>query len=196
MDGMIAFTERVTLCEDGFYRWHYDMDMRNNRFLLRFLMKVMSLVMGIICLTALIMFSESSAFGPGMAMWIIGLCGGLILLTWAGYWVAVLVMKGSYRLHFEMNEETIALVHKPETQRLMHGIAVAALLTGSGTALSAAASSGRTSFSIVRRMKEFPEWDVLTLQSFLAGNQIWIPKEDYSFVRDFISSHVSPGTVR
>ena len=201
MNQMRKFTNRVTLYEDGCYRWYYDMDMRTNRCLLNVLMKVMGGVMAGICIVTLVLFSQSSRFTPGVAAVIIGSCGGMVLLTWLGYWLAALIMGFNYRVHFEMTEETIALVRKHSTQTMMRGMAVAATIAGlvtagggaalrTGAALNSAASSGFTWFTNVRGMKAHPEWDSVNLREFMGGNQIWIPAEDYDFVKEFIWTHI------
>ena len=45
--GMNEFPSRVTLYEDGVYRWSYDLDMWRNRYILNLVIKVLLLVLGI-----------------------------------------------------------------------------------------------------------------------------------------------------
>ena len=44
---MDMYPSRVTLFEDGIYRWSYDMDMWRNRYLLGQIIKILCIVLGI-----------------------------------------------------------------------------------------------------------------------------------------------------
>ena len=194
------FTDRVVKDESGVYRWYYDMDMRHNHYLRNVLFKVMGAVCVMIFLMFMFMFSESD-LGSG-AIWIaVGLPGGMFLLTALGYWLATLIMKGTYRVYFSMDDESIQLVRSKGTQAMMNSLGTIGFAAGmaagktgealrTGAMLSGAAGSGLTRFSDVRGITEHPEWDSVNLRELAGANQIWIPREDYDFVINFIREHV------
>ena len=52
---MNDYPSRVTLFDDGVYRWSYDLDMWRNRCLLNLILKILSLLLGIPALFILAM---------------------------------------------------------------------------------------------------------------------------------------------
>jgi len=52
---MNDYPSRVTLFDDGVYRWSYDLDMWRNRYLLNLILKILSLLLGIPALFILAM---------------------------------------------------------------------------------------------------------------------------------------------
>ena len=194
------FTDRVVKDENGVYRWYYDMDMRQNKYLRNVLFKVMGIICLAILVMMLLMFSGSD-LRDGALWLVVGLPGGMFLLTVLGWWLAVLIMKGKYRVYFSMDEDSIQLVRSKRTQAMMNSMgaigAAAGLAAGkpgeafrTGVMLSGAAASGLTYFKDVRGITEHPEWDSVNLRDITSGNQIWIPKEDYDFVVNFLRDHV------
>ena len=180
------FPSRVTLCEDGVYRWSYDMDMIRNRYLLIVLLKVTGGVCAASWLCLMLLFINN--MDSRIALLLAAIFLGIVALTAAGYYIAVAIMHGKYHLRFEMDEEAVQLIRKESTQRWMDLAAGAAMAVNrrAGNNLQSAAGSGLTWFNNVRGMKEWPQYDALNLRELTGANQIWIPHEDYAFVRDFI----------
>jgi len=118
-------------------------------------------------------------------------------LTAVGYYIAAAAMHGVYHLRFEMDENSIRLVRKESTQRMMNVVADVAVMSGmrNGRALQNAAESGSTAYSQVRGVKEHPEYNAFNLREIVSANQIWVCPEDYAFVRDYVLARV-PEKVR
>lgn len=217
---MDMYPSRVTLFDDGLYRWSYDMDMWHNRYLLGLIIKILCIVLGIPTLFVAVNvlknalpflergMTETMLFihGDLLSLTIIsGIWIGSILLTLIIYAICAAVMHGTWHLCFEMDESAVALVQSAETKARNSTLAtvaavveIAALFTGksnrslhaSSSALRTANESGTTSFDSVRRVRLHPDHDLIDLREFLGMNQIYAGAEDYPFVRDFILEHV------
>ena len=213
---MDMYPSRVTLFDDGLYRWSYDMDMWHNRYLLGLIIKILCIALGIPTLFVAVNvlknalpvlergMTETMLFihGDLLSLTIIsGIWIGSILLTLIIYAICAAVMHGVWHLCFEMDESSVALVQSAETKARNSTLAavaavveIAALFTGksnrslhaSSSALRTANESGITSFDSVRRVRLHPDYDLIDLREFLGMNQIYVELEDYPFVRDFI----------
>ena len=202
---MNDYPSRVTLYEDGVYRWSYDMYMWRNRFMLKHVLKIL----GAMC--ALLYFTMTGAFGFGRltlrtAALFLLIPAALFLLALLIYLICALAMRGRYHLRFEMDERTVALLQSDSTKRRNRVLAAAAAAAGSasgqrskalrvGAALGAADSVGITAFSDVTSVSLHPREDVIHLREWFAMNQIYVPAEDYAFVAAYIRDRI-PGKAR
>lgn len=212
---MNEFTDRVTLGEDGVYRWAYDMDMWHNRYLLKLVMKVLSLVLGIpllflaaMALKSAVPLLRSGLPGEQLTLSIRGdllaleimaaIFAGCLLLTLLIYAICAFVKGGTYRLRFAMDEEGVDLVRSAASQNTLDALSAIAFIAelfsskplNTATTIRTANASGKTAFSLVRRVRQHPECDVIDLREWFGMNQIYVRPEDYGFVRDFILAHV------
>jgi|GEM_PF-2201517 len=215
---MDSFSERITLFEDGVYRWYYDMDMWRNRYMIRLAIKVISLLMllpmllGVLSLLSRLPIVWGRELPGEMVMWLLGgdlqfllIIGGLwlgmLLLAELVYAICALAMKGTYRLYFQMDENAVALVRKPGTMEKLNAFgavaSVVGLLAGKpgealrvGSTLAVANNTGTSRFASTRRVKTVEKYDLLDLREFFGMNQIYVSKNDYENVRAFILERV------
>lgn len=200
MDGVKEYPARVTLFEDGVYRWSYDMDMWRNRYLLTFLVKVLAAICAPLC--ALILYWLGPKYMNLRTYLIMALCvAGLYAMMLGIYAVCALAMRGVYHLCYEMDAETVVLVQSPATRERNDTLSAIASLArvapGGGRlarrvggTLAMAEVVGTTYFANITRVRPHPEWDVINLREWFGMNQIYIGAEDYAFVRDYILDHV------
>ena len=96
------YPQRVTLGEDGIYRWTYDMDMRHNLFTFWFAMKLMLWIgLGI----GLVLFVMLIGSGIGGAVWMSLAFPAMMCLVWLiAYGVWGLCAGWKIRYRFAMNE--------------------------------------------------------------------------------------------
>ena len=187
------FPSRVTLCEDGVYRWSYDMDMYRNPYLRSILLKVMGVLCAVMYIFLLALIAGGGRGLTPRTMLLAALpFSGLLLLTLLIYYICAAVMHGTYHLQFEMDEDAVRLVRKASTQRMMNVMADVTTMANmrAGHQLQTAAGSGCTRFQSVRTMTERPEHDAINLRELMGANQIWIPRADYEFVRGFIAERI------
>ena len=215
---MTDFPSRVTLYEDGVYRWAYDLEMWRNRYLLKLIMKILLLLLGVPTLLVLAMLVNTliRLRGQGISgdrfMFFIrddlivlavvgGLLVGMILLTLLIYIIAAVVVHGKYHLCYQMDESAVALVRDPRKMDALNTfgtvVAVVGLAIGKpgdamriGSTLAVANNTGTSRFESTRRVKILPERDLLDLREWFGMNQIYVPGEDYGFVKDFILERI------
>ena len=215
---MNDYPARVTFFEDGIYRWSYDMDLWHDRYILRLVIKVLLLVMGIPTLFVLAMLLKNlipllkSGLPGERIMFFIrndllivaivgGLLVGMILLTLLIYIIAAAVVHGKYHLCYQMDESAVALVREPRKMDALNTfgtvVAVVGLAIGKpgdamriGSTLAVAKNTGTSRFESTRRVKILPERDLLDLREWFGMNQIYVPGEDYGFVKDFILERI------
>ena len=215
---MTDFPSRVTLYEDGVYRWAYDLDMWRNRYLLKLIMKILLLLLGVPTLLVLAMLVNTliRLRGQGISgdhlMFFIrddlivlavvgGLLVGMILLTLLIYAIAAAAMHGRLRFRFQMDDSAVALVRDADKLNKLNafGTAVAAVgmaigKTGDamriGSTLAVVNNVGTSKFESARRVKILPRHDLLEMREWFGMNQIFVPGEDYAFVRDFILERI------
>ena len=107
------FPSRVTLCEDGVYRWSYDMDMYRNPYLRSILLKVMGVLCAVMYVFLLALIAGGGRGLTPRTMLLAALpFSGLLLLTLLIYYICAAVMHGTYHLRFEMDEDAVRLVRK------------------------------------------------------------------------------------
>ena len=215
---MNDYPERVTLYEDGVYRWSYVMDMWKNRYMIRLVWKIIVPLLGLPLLFVAAMVLKNARYltqqgvaredlmfylhGDLVSLYIVaGLFAGVLLLTELIYAVCALVMHGQYRVRFEMDESAVALVRNPGTMETINTLGAVAGLIGLvagkpgaalrvGSTLAVANNTGTSRFESTRRVKRSRKYDVLDLREWFGMNQVYVPKEDYDYVRDFILARV------
>ncbi|MBQ8955242.1 MAG: hypothetical protein IJ048_14140 [Clostridia bacterium] len=215
---MENYPSRVTLFDDGIYRWSYDMDMWHNRYLLGLASKIISLLLGVptLFIAAMVLKQLIPRINQGLPkdeiMWFIqndllalvivgGLWIGIILLMLIIYAITAAVLHGTCRLCFQMDESAVVLVRDPKTMNAVNTfgtvVAVIGLAIGKtgdamrmGSTLAAANSTGTSRFDSTRRVKILPKYDLLDLREWFGMNQIYVNSEDYEFVKGFILEHI------
>ena len=154
------YTSRVTRCDDGVYRWSYEVDMSTKGAVYASAMKVLGIIA--------IIVAASGFFMPEEA-WPIALLPavGLIVLPALGWLVFYRGRAARQPMRFEMNEERIHIpgLYKAED----------------------------TSFSVIRGVAVRPDQDLIELRTAtMTLIQVFVPGEDFDFVKEFIISRVSP----
>lgn len=193
--------EEVRLCKDGRYRWKYKVNMFTNPAILITVFKVFFFT--IVGLFVVFGFFLYVIHGDWEGLWwmtkgmLIAL-GGFFVLSLLGYLFVALIYHGKYIVLFEMDENEVVHIQVPEqfqkAQRIGIITAFAGLLTrrpgvaGAGL-MSASRSSSTSVFAYVRKVKRRRWMHLIKVNQLLDRNQVYVRKEDYDFVYDFIKSH-------
>ena len=200
------YTDRVTLFEDGAYRWHYDMDMYQNKSMLVMLEKInLFTFLGVSVGGAILiqLVEGNSSFARGILLIGLGLGALMALLYWIGFYIAAGIKGGNYRIRFAMREDGIELVWP---DRLKEGFDTGRkALAIVGNAVGSRTVRGRwrptldevshVAFSQVIRYKSHPKWNMIDL-SVLGGKfQVYARAEDFELVEQYILDRV-PERVR
>ena len=216
---MNDYPERVTLYEDGIYRWSYVMDMWKNRYMIRLVWKIIVPILGLplLFIAAMVLKRAIPMMQEGvpretlmfylksdlLALCVVaGLMAAILLLTELIYAGCALAMHGKWRISYQMDESAVALVRNPRTMSTLNTLGTVASIMGvlagkpgealrvSGT-MAAMNDNGVSRFESTRRVKQVRKYDVLDLREWFGMNQIYVPAEDYDYVRDFMLARVS-----
>ena len=192
--------ERPRLCKDSKYRWKYEMNMLTNPSIFLTVFKVFFYIglVGFVVFGFFIYAIHGNWAGLwGMAKAMLIVLAIMFGLTALGVLVVAAVYRGKYIVLFEMDEKGIAHIQAPEqfkkAQKLAKVTAMAGAARGSvttaGAGMLAASKNASTSeFAKVRRVKPRRWMNVIKVNMLLEKNQVYVPKEDFDFVYDYIKS--------
>lgn len=185
------YPKRVTLGEDGVYRWSADADLSRDHFSQNYLLKVLGIVCGIICAIMLVI---SFAVGDFSFWWIpVLICGSVMGIGILSYRIYRGVINDRLTVGFEMTEEEVTLIRNPSSQRAMENAAIVMSLIKptTGAAMSNAAQPQTIKFKRARKFLEYPEANMVVLSSWISSHPVYIPEEDYETVVSFLREHTA-----
>ena len=197
MDNLTEVTDRVTLYDDGVYRWTYEMDLQNNRFMYIKVLKILGMVsLGIVavCMT-MGLFLGSDAFG---AMAGIGLgSSALMLLIWViAYGIWTMISRGRYRLYYQMTGTAVAVLPTGAKQKRFAPFSQETAASGDlprevaeRAKIGGKRGRGITPFSMVLCVEPRRDQDVIDLKCLAGGTQVYVRQEDYEFILQFVQEH-------
>lgn len=191
----------VRLCKDGKYRWKYEMNLLTNPTIFLTVYKIFFfVVLGLFLVFGFFIYVIHGNWAGllDMAKAMLLVMAIFLGLTVLGVLGVALMLRGKYIVHFEMDEKQV--VHRTEpkqyrkAQKLgavtaMAGAARGSLSTAGAGLLSATKSESISVFSDVRRVKPRRLFNVIKVNELLEKNQVYVRKEDFDFVYNFIKSH-------
>ena len=195
------YTQRVTLCPDGKYRWIYEFDMIRNPVIFITVSKVLLLsflvvfafviLIGIKDLTPKYFFDTLLFFVIlALIFQVIGFIAYLIVAKRYGY---------KYIVLFEMDEN--GFVHRQMKSQFEKASAMGWLtaamgaVSGNISAIAAGINSAThdslaTDFKLVKSIKPIRKFNTVKVNSPFSKNQIYVEKEDFDFVLEYIKKRV------
>lgn len=191
----------VRLCKDGKYRWKYELNMLKNPIIAITVFKVFFYIIlagFLIFGTFLYAIHGNWAGLLEMALVTLQVLILFVGLTILGMLIVVIYFKAKYIVLFEMDENEIKHEVEPmqfkKAQKFAAVTAVAGAaggsLTAAGAGMLAASHNASTSpFAYVRRIRPIRWLNTIKVNQLLNHNQIYVPKEDFDFVYEFIKSH-------
>lgn len=195
-------TPNIFYCEDGKYRWVYEMSLFKNPTIFILLWKILFFViLGIFIFVNIIDVFSSVDYFPEMFLNNLKFLGyfllGMTIITILGYLLYAAIMGGKYIAVFEMDDKGILhkqLPKQAKKARVISALTVLAGLAGGrvstvGIGLNTSRTEMYTSFSNIRKLKAYPKRNLIKLNERLYHNQIYAENEDFSFVYDFIKNH-------
>ncbi len=195
-------TPNILLCEDGKYRWKYEMSLLKNPTIFLLVWKILFfIILGIFAVLFLIDWIDWGELQPER-LWddlrfFVYFVVGMTVITGVSYLVYAAIMGGKYCVIFEMDEKGINHKQAPEqaqkARRLSRMTIAAGIAAGRMSAVSAGMSAARTEmysdFASVRKIKCYPMRHLIKVNGLLEHNQVYAAKEDYEFVRNYIMVH-------
>ena len=190
-----VFSSRVTLDEDGKYRWAYEIHLFRNPTFFWLVWKIFFFILlGIFAVVFLIDIGRGweTAFDTlRMLGWFLI---GMTVLVGLGYLVYAAMMGGRYVAQFEMDEKGVNHRQAPaqarKAKRIGRATIAAGIATGRPSTIGAGMSAQRTEmysdFERTRKVKAFPHRNLIKVNGLLSHNQVYAPKEDFEFVLAYI----------
>lgn len=190
--------KEVRLCNDGKYRWAYEMNLLKNPTIFFTVLKVMMISIGIVWLFGLIiglgdMKLDYFLFWTKLSGIMLGV---FVVLTIIGILITAAIL-GKYVVLFEMDEMGVTHIQMPRQVKKAEVIGLISAFVGAmakspttvGAGLLAASKTKSTSiFANVRRVKARRRLNLIKVNQLLNKNQVYVPDEDFDFVYDFIKS--------
>ena len=196
-----AQTSRVQLCQDGKYRWIYELNMYKNPSIIFVVFKIFGYIFliawAIMIIADLFRGEGWDMFWDNTKMMLI-FCAVFSVLTILAYLLVAASYGGKYIVLFEMDEKGV--LHRQiksqvkKAQVLGWLTALAGLKAGNLTSVgiglnSATKTSSYSSFGHVRSVKAYPKRNLIKVNELLEKNQVYATDEDFDFVHDYIRSH-------
>ena len=193
---------RVTLCQDGKYRWVYDVNLFTNPTVFFDVVKVMFISLVIVAIIVLLIGACSGDLTVDMLKGLgTGFCfgfGGIVALSLLGYIVYAIIVGGKYTVLFTLDEKE--LVHQEygktlEKAKLIGELTMLAGAAGGrvgtvGTGLLAKSRTTMTSeLKNVRRVIPRRWMNTIKVNQLLFKNRVYVKKADFDFVYQFLCEH-------
>lgn len=193
--------KEVRLCKDGKYRWKYEMNMLTNPTIFLTVLKVFGgVVIGLFLVFGFFLYA---IHGDWAGLW--GMAKAMLIamaiffgLTILGVLLVAAKYGGKYIVLFEMDEKGIVHMQEPKqfkkAQKMgavtaMAGVAGGSFSTAGAGMLAASKNASVSEFDKVRRVKPSRWLRVIKVNQPFNYNQVYVQKEDFDFVYDFIKSH-------
>ena len=195
-DGSDPFVSKnVLLCNDGKYRWVYELGLFKDMWVFWTILKIF----GGVILGGMVIFLIIEVFGDHNYMDVLkmgGIMGGIFLgLSILGYLVYAIMMGGKYCVVFTMDEEGV--LHEQQAKQAKKASIVGDLLvlagaaTGNLTTVGIGLTSGNrnsmyTAFKGTKKITGIRRKNTIVLREGLSNNRVWCEPEDFEFVWNYI----------
>ena len=190
---------RVTLGDDGKYRWVYEINLFKD---LRFFVLVWKIFFFLFLgVSAVVLISDAANWGADKAAENLPVLGYLLLgmtaVVGLGYLLYAAIMGGKYIVEFEMDEKGVTHRQIAAQAKKAKVIGRAAMMAGAasgrpgaiGTGIAAQRTEMYTEFAKVKKVSQYPRRHVIKVKETLEHNQIYAADEDFAFVQQYILLH-------
>jgi hypothetical protein len=193
---------RVMLCKDGRYRWIHEVNMFKNPSILFDVWKVLGITMLIVIVIVgfiLVISGDldvDGMLGMGKAMLITAAI--MAVLSIIGYLVYALIAGGKYIVLFTLDEKEVVHQQMPRSAKKGQIIGDLAILAGLATGrigtigtgmLAKSHTSMTTTLSDVKRLTPCPRMNMIKVNETLSKNRVYVCKEDFFLVYNFLCEH-------
>lgn len=192
--------KEVRLCQDGKYRWVYEMNLLKNPTIFLTTLKVMVIAVGVV---GLFMLAIAAFQGDLDLEWfrfwlkLMGIMLGIFIILTVVSMLITAAILGKYVVLFEMDEKEVVHIQMPRQVKKAEVIGLITTLVGLAAKnpttigagmLSASKSKSTSEFANVRRVKAYRRRNLIKVNQLLNKNQIYVSDEDFDFVFEFIRS--------
>lgn len=197
----------IRLCPDGKYRWYYEYPMLLNPTILYTVWKVMMISA---LFPALVVFFSSLSEGFLKALLglvsVLGITFGIMfVLSWLAYFILAACYGFKYIVLFTMDEQGV--VHAQQNRQFKKAQAIGWLTAAAGIAqgkpgvvgtglLVSSKQTLSSTFKNVNKIIGHRRLNTIKVNQLLAKNQVYVKKEDYDFVWEYITSRCPNAKIR
>ncbi|MEA4833149.1 hypothetical protein SDC9_81737 [bioreactor metagenome] len=192
----------IILGDDGKYRWVYDLNLYKTPIILFMLWKIIGLILSGIWLFIVLISSGDFGFWPdgflSQFRFFIIFIPGFLVFTTVCYYIYVLFIGGKYCVMFEMNEKGIRHTQAPQQFKKAQALAAITAITGiakkapgitGAGILAGTKQSIYSDFKSIKTIQVYKRQGIIKLNSPFCKNQIYVVKEDFNFVLEYIITH-------
>ena len=192
-------SENITLCADGKYRWQYDVNLFKNPTILFLILKILLIPFAVIFMVVNII--DISKWGVDRFLPNLKVFGlvflVLIAIIFISYLIYAAIMGGKYSVIFEMDEKGINHRQIPsqakKAKKIASFTAAGGAATGNLSTIGIGIAASRTEmyseFSKIKRIKVYPQRNLIKLNETLEHNQVYAADIDFEFVKNYIREH-------
>ena len=194
-----TYQSSVTLCDDGKYRWVYELNLYKNPTVFLLVWKIFFLIfLGIFAVTNI---SDALNWGAQKVVENLPVFGYVILgmtaLTALGYLLYAAMMGGKYIVEFQMDEKGISHKQREPQAKKANQLGKATIFSGAasgnptmvGIGMNAQRTEMYSDFCKVKKVKSYPLRHLIKVNALFSHNQVYTTSEDFSFVKNYIISH-------
>ena len=201
-------SQNITMCNDGKYRWVYELDMYKSSVIIKEIWRAMGIAIVIVLAILFVInimdsdFIETLQFIAQAACILFMI---LLILSIIGYLIFAYMIGGKYCVVFEMDESGIN--HKQHDKHVKKSELIGAItalaglaggnLTTVGTGvLAAARTSMYSSFDDVKELEILSKEHLIRVNETLSRNQVYADDEDFAFVANYIKARCRNAKVK
>lgn len=194
--------ENIKMNNEGKYTWEYEMDFSKNKSLLSLIMKIMTFIFLFIIVAMAIIMGVNGNFDMDGFLYFLKIAVPIFLfvylVAYLAFYFYVKSLGGSYHARFEMNEEGVTHIPMEKEKEYNQKIGKASFFVGMLTGNAGTAGAGaylaniediHSDFSKVKTIKTDREHDIIHVNYLTLNNQIYVDKDNYDFVFNYIKDH-------
>ncbi len=197
---------RVVKCDDGKYRWIYDLDLKKNPAVLKTVFAVLGISFLVLFVFLSLLSIRDHQFMEMMRdmlpviLIVMAVVGVIAVISYAGIGI---YYKWTFSFMYEMDDEGIRFRRIGSDAEKTEAIGNLSMLTGFVTGNLGLIGGGMnlahnadaySQFSKVRRVRAVPDYDLIKVDSLFLFNQVYVGPDDYDFVLEFIEARTGkPG---
>ena len=190
-------SKNIKLCNDGKYRWVYELDMYKNSAIFKECYRVFFIICGIVTVLAFFM-NLGSGFGEAItgALTIGAIVTAIFMvLGLIAYLILSFMYNGKYCVLFELDAKGLMHAQQEKHVKKAQLVGAVTVLAGAargnvgtiGTGILATRTKMYSDFTAVKVIEVVPKHNLIRLNAALDRNQVYAEKEDRAFVLQYIA---------
>lgn len=202
-----SFSPNIVEGQDGIIRWSYGMNMWKNFTIFITLWKVLMIgaMFPVLLMTFLTLFEDGFVEGFTIFFKMLVLMGGIMSgLALIAYPIVAILNGGRYQVVFELDSKGISHIQMEKQFKKNQVMAFITVIAGLASGnpqeagvglLAGSKQSSYSDFSKVQKIIAKKSRHVIYVNESLQHNQVYVAKEDFEQVKDYIVDHCKKATL-